>query len=72
MESNMEKQKVVVAFKTATRKFAAGDEVGPDDIDGALTFEQRQDLGQIDKPLAAAAKPTKMKPIENTSEGDQK
>jgi hypothetical protein len=61
MESNMEKQKVVVAFKTATRKFAAGDEVGPSDIDGALTFEQCQELGLIDKPAPAATKPTKSK-----------
>lgn len=57
----MEKSKVLVGFKTPTRKFAAGDLVGPDDIDGALTFAARQDLGHIEKPEPVAAKPTKSK-----------
>jgi hypothetical protein len=57
----MEKSKVLVEFKTPTRKFAAGDLVGPADIDGALTFEERQELGHIEKPQPVAAKPTKSK-----------
>ena len=57
----MEKSKVLVDFKTPTRKFAAGDLVGPDDIDGPLTFEARQEMGLIEKPEPVAAKPTKSK-----------
>ncbi len=55
--------KVLQGFATPTRRFAAGVEVTPSDIDGPVTFEQRQQLGQIETavPQTEKAKPSKAK-----------
>ncbi len=52
--------KVLVAFNTPTRRFKPGDDVTSADVDGPLTFEQRQELGHIETE-AAPPKPAKIK-----------
>lgn len=61
--------KVAKSFHTANRRFSAGDEVGPNDIQGAVSFETWVERGFIDGPKAKPLVGGDEKPTKNERAG---